>query len=611
MSATMVHGRTHRMTEVFGRLARGGTVAQAQAEIDRIATRIHDEYPEAYEAAAGYQVSVRPLAEVLTQRATGTIYLLWTTAAFVLLIACASVANLVLTRSVRRERELVVRAALGATSPRLRSILLAESLLLAASGSFLGVLVAVAGIDVLTAFAARFTPRATEVALDGSVLAFTAGVALLVALALGWAPSLPGGSDRSGPSLASGGTRTTASKRYKRLQRGLVVAQVSLSVTLLTGAGLLVRTLLNLYGVDVGADIDGVLTVEVPVAGTGKMTSEVRDAYERMRSEIALLPGVDDAGVGSTVPLRDNDFELEIKAEGIAPDPNLPTPRAEYRTATPEYFRSAGIEIRAGRAFESTDTEDGPLVVVVNESLARRLFGDADPLGRRVAWTGEVLNFIPVTGDWRTVVGVVADTRSASLDEAPKPALYQPFDQEEVFAGSLVVRASTDPRSLLVPATRIVRQVDPSVPIGKVGTLAELRDESVASQRINALLVSGFGIVALLIAAVGLAGVLGFSVSQRTNEIGVRLSLGARPAQVRRMIVLEGGTLLVIGLLLGALGSVLASRVVAGLLYGVAPNDPTTLLAVALLMGAVGVAAAWVPAMRASSVQPVEALRSD
>jgi predicted permease len=608
LSASMVHERVHRMTEVFARLSPEGTVERAQTEVDAISARIHAEYPEAYEEAAGYTVTVQPLADVLTSRATSTIYLLWTTAAFVLLIACASVANLVLTRSVRRGRELTVRAALGAGAGRLRRLLLSESLLLAATGSALGFFVAVAGVDVLTTFASRFTPRASEIALDGTVLAFTVGIAAVVALALGWAPSLPGTSDAA---LSAGGVRHTGGRRFKRMQRALVVAQVSLSVTLLTGAGLLVRTLMNLYEVDVGADLAGVLTVEVPVVGTGRSTPEVREVYERMRSQIAALPGVAEAGVGSTVPLRDNEFELEIRAEGVALDPSLPTPRAEYRTATPEYFRAAGIPLIAGREFESTDTRDGALVVILNQALAERFFPGQDALGQRVAWTGEVLNFIPVSGDWRTVVGVVGNTYSASLEAAPRGALYQPFEQEEVFAGSLVVRTNTDPSALLVAATRVVRDVDPSVPLGKVGTLAELREESVTSQRINALLVSGFGLVALLIAAVGLAGVLGFSVSQRTNEIGVRMSLGARPMQVRGMVVREGVVLLAIGLVLGAIGSVLAARVVEGFLFGITPNDPATLGAVALLMALVGVTAAWVPAVRASNVQPVEALRRD
>ncbi len=610
LSATMVHGRTHRMTEVFARLSPGSSVEQAQTQVDQISTRIHGDYPEAYEPAAGYKVTVIRLADILTQRARGTIYLLWTTAAFVLLIACASVANLILTRSVRREREMVVRAALGARAGRLRRLLLAESVLLALAGSAVGVIVALVGVDLLTAFASRFTPRATEIALDGTVLAFTAGVAGLVALGLGWAPSLPGASDATG-SLAAGGVRHTGGRRFKRVQRGLVVAQVALSVTLLSGAGLLVRTLLNLYEVDVGADLAGVLTVEVPVAGTGRSTPEVREAYERMRSQIASLPGVAEAGVGSAVPLRDNQFELEIKAEGVPIDPNQPTPRAEYRTATPEYFRATGIPLLAGREFESTDTRDGALVVVLNQALADRLFPGRDPIGQRVAWTGAVLDFIPVTGDWRTVVGVVGNTHSASLEASPRPAMYQPFEQEEVFAGSLVVRTNTDPRSLVLPATQVVREVDPTVPLGRVGTLAELREESVSSQRVNALLVLGFGLVALLIAAVGLAGVLGFSVSQRTNEIGVRMSLGAQPMQVRGMVVREGAVLLGIGLLLGAVGALLASRIVEGMLFGVSPNDPTTLLAVALVMGLVGIVAAWIPAVRASNVQPVDALRTE
>ena len=291
MSATMVHGRTHRMTEVFARLTPDASVDQVQTQIDAIESRIHDEYPEAYEAAAGYTVSVTPLRDVLTSQATGTIYLLWTTAALVLLISCASVANLILTRSVRREREMVVRAALGASAGRLRRLLIAECGLLAVAGSALGVLVAVGGIDLLTTFAAKFTPRASEVSLDGLVLGFTAGVAIAVALALGWAPRLPGSSGGGGPSLVSGGKRTTGGLQQRSLQSALVVTQVALSVTLLTGAGLLVRTLLNLYDLDVGADIEGVLTLEVPVAGTGRTTPEVQDAYERMRAELAALPG--------------------------------------------------------------------------------------------------------------------------------------------------------------------------------------------------------------------------------------------------------------------------------------------------------------------------------
>ena len=470
LSATMVHGRTHRMTEVFGRLAGGATVEQVQSEVDRIQTRIHDEYPEAYEQAAGYDVSVKPLVDVLTERATGTIYLLWSTAAFVLLIACASVASLVLTRSVRRERELTVRAALGAGRARIRRMLLVESGLIALTGALLGVLVAVVGVDLLSTFASRFTPRASEVSLDGTVLAFTAAVAAAVALTLGWAPTIPGGSPHDSGSLASSGTRTTGGRGFRRTQRALVVTQVALSVTLLTGAGLLVRTLLNLYDVDVGADLEHVLTVEVPVSGAGLTTADVRDRYERMRSEIAALPGVAETGVGSSVPLRDNDFQLEIVAEGVAPDPDRPTPLAEYRTATPEFFRATGIPLLAGREFESTDDTESAPVVILNEALAQRLFPDRDPIGQSVAWTGEVLQFIPVTPDWRTVVGVVGDTRSGSLDQTPRAAMYQPFAQEMVFGGSLVIRADADPSSLLVPATRIVREVDPDVPIGKVGT---------------------------------------------------------------------------------------------------------------------------------------------
>ena len=610
LSATMVHGRTHRMTEVFARLSPGSALVQAQVELDGIAGRLSTEYPEAYEAAAGYRIQVTPLFEVLTRRARGTIFLLWTTTTFVLLIACTSAINLVLTRSVRREQELTVRVALGGTPRRIRRLLVAESVPLAIGGVTVGALVAFLGVDLLASFASRLTPRASEIALDGWVLGFTAGVGLLVSIVLGWTPAVPGRGDGALP-LSSAGRPAAGNRRLRRIQRGLVIAQVALSVTLLTVAGLLTRTLLNLYDVDIGADIDEVLTLEVPVVGTGRTSAEVRDIYERMRGEIASLPGVAEVGVGSSVPLRENDFALEVSVEGVALDPNLPAPRAEYRTATPEYFRATGIPVLAGREFRATDDASGPLVVILNEAFARRIFADQDPLGRRVAWTGEVLNFIPVSGDWRIVVGIAGDTRSGTLDEVAVPAMYLPFAQEALFAGSLVVRAQGDPHSLLLPATQVVRDIDPTAPLGTVGTLSDLREETVSSERVNALLVSGFGIVALLIAAVGIAGVLGFSVSQRTSEIGVRMSLGAQPWRVRAMIMGDGLKLVLIGLVIGAAGSIFASRVVEGLLFGVALNDPTTLIGVALVITAVGVAGSWVPAARASSIQPVEALRSD
>jgi len=347
--------------------------------------------------------------------------------------------------------------------------------------------------------------------------------------------------------------------------------------------------------------------MEVP-ATDGRNDTEVLSYYETMRDRIASLPGVREVGVGSTLPLTGTSFALEVKAESRAVNPDEPTPRAEFRTATPEFFRAAGIPLLRGREFQSTDRDGNEEVVILNETLAKRLFPDQDPIGRRVAWTGEVLKFIPITGDWRTVVGVVGDTKDAGLDAAPRPLIYHPFAQE-AWTGSLVIRAAADPASITPAAVRIIRDLDAEQPIENIRTLEEIRAQAVAPNRLNALLVAAFGLLALIIAVVGIAGVLGFSVSQRTGEFGIRMSLGADARRVQRMVVGEGAILVAAGLMIGVAGSIAVSRFLEGLLFEVAAFDPLTVSAVALVMGTVGIAAAWIPAMRASTVEPVEALR--
>lgn len=285
-------------------------------------------------------------------------------------------------------------------------------------------------------------------------------------------------------------------------------------------------------------------------------------------------------------------------------------PRAEYRTVSPEYFRAAGIPLLKGKEFTTTDRDSTALVAILNKTLADKLFPDQDPIGQRVAWTGDVLRFIGVSGDWRTVIGVVGDTKDGGLDAEPRPVMFQPFAQEPTFAGGgLVIRAGRDAPGLAPAATRLVRSIAPQVPVEKVLTVAQIRDESVAPRRLNAALVSSFGALAVIIAAVGIAGVLAFSVSARTNEIGIRMSLGADSGRVRRMVLMEGGTLLVIGLGLGVGGALFATRLIRGLLFGVAPHDPVTLAGVAVMMAAVGIAACWLPALRAAKIDPAVTIR--
>ena len=608
LDATMVTGRTHRMTQVFARLAPGAGVAQAQAEIDAIGARLRREHPDAYDPAAGYRVTATPLRDALTAKARRTILLLTATAGLVLLTACANVANLVLTRSMRRERELAIRWALGADRARLRRLLLTETAILAAVGTAVGLALAFLGLDLLVGFAQRFTARASEIRIDGGVLAFAVVAATASALVFAFAPSLRGPED-AGASLTRTGSRATGGGR--RLQRALIVAQVAATVTVLTAAGLLGRTLMRLYEVDPGVRLDGTLTMEVPLEGE-RTPAQTLALQEAMRSRLAELPGVQEVGVGWNVPLRASGVLLELKAEGRAEEPGVPRPMAEFRTATPEYFRAAGIPLLAGREFAATDRGDGQKVVILNRTLARKLFGDADPIGRRVAWTGDVLRFISLSGDWRTVVGVVGDTRDAGPDAPPPAAMYQPMEQNDMafFPGGFVIRAPAA-AGLATQAARVVRELVPDQPVERVATLAEIREQTVAPQRLNAMLVGAFAAVALAIAAVGIGGVLAFFITQRTAEIGIRMSLGADPGRVMRMVLADGGAMLGLGIGLGLIGSILATRLLQGLLFGVPPRDPVTFLAVALLMALVGLLACALPALRAARVDPLVAMRSD
>ncbi|HET7373185.1 MAG TPA: ABC transporter permease [Gemmatimonadaceae bacterium] len=613
LSATMVTDRSHRMSELFARLAPNATVEQARLEIGRIASNLFRDHPEAYEKAAQYQVTVSPLRDAVNERASLMFWLLMGAAAFVLLIACANVANLTLMRGVGREREMLVRAALGAGRGRLRRLLIVENLTLAIIGGAIGVLVALAGLRLLVSFAAQFSPRAYEIRVDALVLAVSLVTTVAVAIALSFVPRI-GGERSLGSSLAPAG-RVTMGRGRQRFQRSLVVAQIAVCMVLLTGAGLLVRTLAKLDSVNTGVRTDHVLTVDLPLGGD--LLREVMKQpenlarYERIRDRVAALPGVDMASLATTAPLRNPMIGFDLKAEGRPTPPNRPTPHAGMKTIDPNYFTTAGIPLLAGRAFASTDGRGTTPVVVLNQSFAKQLFGDDNPVGRRIAWVGEVLKFSPFTADWRTVVGVVGDTRDRGLDSDPAPTVYLPFAQEVIINGALVVRTSSDPDVLKPAVLRAIHEVAPRQMIERVATIDQIRDEAVAPRRLNAMFIVSFGALAFGIAMVGIAGVLAFSVSLRTAEIGIRMSFGADAARVRRMILGEGGVLLAAGVLVGSAGALLAARLLRGLLFGVTPHDPATLGVVAFMLALVGIAACWVPAARAARVDPAVALRAE
>ena len=625
LSAMMIQGRTHRMTEMIARLAPDATLQQARTEVGSTYARMQRDHKEAYDPGSHYRVAVMPFKEALGERARLTLWLLMSAAGFVLIISAANVVNLTLMRGVRRESELVVRAALGAGVARLRRLLLVENLLLTLMGAVLGLLIALSGVRLLTSLVARYSVRASEISVDYAVLSFALALAVALALLLSYAAFIP----REGTlaSIVNAGFRRMAgSLTRQRVQRTLVVAQIAVSVVLLAGAGLLTRTMIQLSEVSTGLKTEQVLTVSVPLLKFSAPDGATDNAtlyrailaadignktrYDEMRREARALPGVMDVGLGSTTPLHGAEAVFEVKAQDRSLAVGEAVPRTSYRTADPEYFRAAGIPVLSGREFQSTDGPRSGRVVIINRALADKLFGSESPIGRQIALTGEVLKFTPLSGDWRTVVGVVGNTQDGSLDAPPTPAMFVPFSQELAMGGVLVIRADSNAGRLAAAATRVVRRIAPTAAIEHVLTIAQIKDESVAPRRLNAELVSSLGLLAVLIATVGIAGVLAFSVSTRTQEIGIRMSLGADSGRVQRMILGEGGTLLAIGLALGVAGAFFATGVLRGLLFGVAPHDPATFVVVALGMALVGLGACWVPALRAARIDPAITMRS-
>jgi predicted permease len=600
------------MTEVFGKLAPSASVEAVGTEIRVISERIHADHPEAYDAGAGYRVAVTPLKTQLTARARPTLLLLFATAFFVLVIACANLANLTLTRVLRRDHELAVRVSLGGGRGALRRQLLAESLILAVAGAALGLLMASVSIDLIVGFAERFTSRASEIALDGAVFGYALAAGVAASAFFTMLPPLPDGVS-VGATLTRGGSRSTGGSAGKRLQRVLVVAQIATSFVLLIGAGLLMRTMLHLNSVDPGFDTSQVLTMDIPANEAGKTGAEVRDQYQSILADVQALPGVAAASLANVVPLTGlggvQTPRFEVDVSGFEPMSGAPAPRADFRVVSPDFFETMGIDVLNGRSFVSTDLEDSQSVVIINESMAEAYFPDRDPIGLQIAWSDPLMRFLGVSHDMRTVVGVVADTRDYGLDRDIVHVMYNPYPQIR-WVESLVVRAQNP--ELLLPAIReTILSHDPNQPIDGVATIAELSSNSVAAQRLNALLLGAFAALAMLIAAVGIGGVLAFSVGSRVREFGVRSALGAGRHQIWSGVLGEGALLAGTGLAIGTAAALGLTRFISGLLVGVPAFDPVTYITVALLLACVAMLACWLPAWRAAHVSPLEALTSE
>ena len=612
LGAAMVTSRTHRMTEVFARLAPGSEVPQARAEVERVAANMRRDHPEGYNPKGHYGVEVAALREAVNERAALMFWLLMGAAAFVLLVACANVSNLTLMRGAEREREMVVRLALGAGHARLRRLLLVENLLLALLGGVLGVVVSFASLKLLTAFAAQLTPRAPEIGIDSAVLLVGLATSVVAAVFLSFIPRV-GGQRVAGAALAPAGRRATLGRGAKRFQRSLVVVQVAVCMVLLTGAGLLLRTLSRLHSVDTGVRAENVLTLELP---RGRSNAPANDpamiaAFTEIRDRVASISGTKVVALGSLVPLTRAGGSQDIQVEDQTTPTGGSAPKGSWRTADPNFFAAAGIPIIQGRVFTTGDNLGAPLVAVINRSLAKQLFDDRDPIGQHIAWTASSARFIPLAQSWRTIVGVVGDTRDAGLERDPTPAVYEPLAQGGVFTAAMLVRTTPDPRALQHSIVQYIHDAAPQQIIDNVSTLEEIRDATVVPRRLNAMFVASFAGLAFLIAIVGIVGVLASSVRSRTAELGIRMSLGAGPERLRRMVLAEGGVLIGLGIAIGFAGSVFTARLLRGLLFEVGPNDPTTFVVAAVLLAGVGIAACSGPAARAATVDPAAALRAD
>jgi len=614
LEATMQTDRVHRMTEVFARLAPGATVESARTQIEGVTSRLHGDHPDVYDTGSGFTVGVTPLKTQLTARARPTLLLLFGTAILVLVIACANLANLTLTRVLRRDHELAVRVSLGGSRGTLRRELLVESLVLAALGAAVGLVIAFVSLDLLVSFASRFTSRATEIAFDGTVFVFALLVMVGASVFFTVLPPLPDGND-VGSALSRGGRGSTGGSGARRTQRGLVVAQIATSFVLLIGAGLFLRSMLNLNRVDPGFETERVLTMDIPAASLFVDLADLRTQHLSTLDDVRALPGVRSAAMTNSVPLAGNRTfasQWRIEVENHEPSSGAPTPRAEFRVATPGYFETMGIEVVRGRTFTTTDTEDAQPVAILNESMARAYFGDEDPIGKRIAWTDEVIRFIGLHGEYRTVVGVVEDTRDWGLDARVQHAMYNPYGQvTPFFSQSLVLRSAGDPRALLPAVRDIVLSYDPNQPIDNIATIQQLGERSIAPVRLNTILLGAFAALALVIAAVGIGGVLAFSVGSRRREFGIRTALGALRHQVWSEVLVEGAWMAGAGVVIGALLSLVLTRFLGGLLVGVPAFDPVTFVAVGLLLAAVAILASWIPAWRAATVSPMEVLESE
>ena len=548
------------------------------------------------------RLQVVTLREQLVANARLTLLVLLGAVAFLLLIACANVANLLLARAVTRKKEIAVRVALGASRGRVVRQLLTESVLLSLLGGLVGILLAVWGVGILQNSGVATLPHMQEIRIDGYVLGFTALISLVNGLVFGLAPALQASRHDVGEALKEGSYGSTGGLRRERLRSLLVVSEVALALVLLIGAGLMVKSFLRLQSVDPGFRPEGLLTMQITLSESRYGPQQQADFLKQLLQRLESLPGVQSVGATDHLPLTDYSLVTSVAIEGHPPPVFGKDPPASVASVSADYFRAMGIPLKRGRAFTDRDTKEAPGVVLVNEAFARRHFAGEDPIGRRISGGA-------AEGNWLTIVGVVGDVRQKGLDGEPEAEIYRPFSQGGSPLLSVVVRTAGDPMSLAAAARSQVRALDRDQPVHSMMTMQQRLADSMAPRRSSMLLLGIFAALALLLAAFGIYGVISYSVTQRTHEIGIRMALGAQREDVFRLIVGQGMILVSIGVAMGLAGAFAVTRVLSGLLYEVSVTDPAIFVGIALLLAGVALLASYIPARRAMKVDPLAALR--
>jgi putative ABC transport system permease protein len=593
-------GRVSHFLRVLGRLKPGATLEQARAEFEAIALRLDQAYPDTNK---GWGVFMQPLSETISGRLRQPLYVLLGAVLFVLLIGCANVANLLLSRNAARERELAIRAALGAGRGRLVRQLLTESLLLALLGGAGALLFAAWGVEMLKTTGPRDIPRLNEAALDLPVLGFTLAVALLTGLIFGMAPAWQHSRLNINTALKDGAR--TAGAGARRLRQSLVVVEIAVALLLLIGAGLMLKSFARLQQVAPGFDARNGLTMEINLAPAKYAQREQRAAFlQQVLEGLKTLPGVEFAGATHRLPLRGNSgmsFQIEGRP-APAPGESL---GVNWRSISPDYFRTMGAPLIAGRTFTEEEGWQKMSAVIINQATQRRYWPDENPLGKRIRQGGAP------DSPWVTIVGVAADVKESGLNADTAAGLYLPYVLAPAPAMTLVLRTKTEPLSLAASASAEIRRVDPEQAVSNISTLEQLLSETVAQPRFNTGLLAIFSLLALLLAAVGIYGVMSYAVAQRTQEIGLRMALGAEPRDVLKLMVGQGMKLVAVGLALGLLSALGLTRWLETLLFDVEATDPLTYAVIAATLAAVALLACYLPARRAMAVDPLVALRRE